>query len=145
MKSCARSLDENSLDPHIPIIPYVDVFMVLSLILLASVSPLYQHSTVQLPRTDLQAPLVEQQEYLVVSVTLEGVYGLQNHYTQDTNLPAQLLYARLKAFYHQKPDIKVVLQADKRCSYEEVAHLLSLIHRAGFEQVSLVAEPGQDH
>lgn len=141
MKSSVNCLDEISLDAQIPIVPYVDVFMVLSLILLASVSPLYQHSSVQLPRTGLQAPLTEQQEYLIVSLTQEGSYGLQNNYTNDNQLPAQILYARLKAFHHQKPDIKIVLQADYRCSYDDVAHLLSLIHRSGFEQVALVAEP----
>lgn len=141
MKSSASRLDEISLEAHIPIVPYVDVFMVLSLILLASVSPLYQHSSVQLPKTALQAPLTEQQEYLIVSLKQSGSYGLQNHYTSDQDLPAQILYGRLKAFHHQKPDMKIVLQADYRCSYDDVAHLLSLIHRSGFEQVALVAEP----
>lgn len=141
MKSSASRLDELSLDAQIPIVPYVDVFMVLSLILLASVSPLYQQSSVQLPRTGLKAPLSEQQEYVIVSLSQSGLYGLQNHYTSDQELPAQILYARLKAFQHQKSDIKIVLQADYRCSYDDVAHLLSLIHRSGFEQVALVAEP----
>lgn len=141
MKPRVNLLEETALDPQIPIVPYVDVFMVLSLILLGSISPLYQQSDVLLPRTELNEALSDQKEFLVVALNEQGHYALKNTYTSDEDIAPQILYARLKAFQQQKPGIKVVRQADYRCSYDQVVHLLALIHRSGFEQVSLVAEP----
>jgi biopolymer transport protein TolR len=134
-----------SLDAHINIVPYLDVFLVLCVILMASASSFYYHTEVDLPKIATHEPLqISPHKFpLIVSVFPDGNYSLKNNYVAFESLNSQKLYNKLSAFYQKDKTTKVFLEADKKCSYEQVMLAMSLMNRAGFTKVGLVTDPAE--
>jgi biopolymer transport protein TolR len=133
------------LDAQINIVPYVDVFLILTVILITSISPLYHQAEVALPRTTTQKSLSHDGKEMPLIVTLDkkGAFHLRNRYINDGDLNQHKLYIKLKAFHQKNPYQKIMLEADKHCSYDRVMELIHIVNQAGFSHIGLVTHPLQ--
>jgi len=61
--------------------------------------------------------------------------------TRDIRVSLDDLTEKITALYQRKPDLDVLLEADKSVPYEVVARVLHAIQEAGVEGVGLVTEP----
>jgi biopolymer transport protein TolR len=136
-----------ALDAQINIVPYLDVFLVLAVILMASVSPLYHQAEVELPKvtTEEKSSCSAKQIPLIITLDKMGSYHLRNRYIHEHDLTPQKLFLKMRAFHQKDIDQKVMLEADKECSYDQVMALIGLLHRAGFVNVALVTQPELYH
>ena len=125
------------LDAQINIVPYLDIFLVLTVIFMASVAPLYHQAEVDLPQIKSAGEITLDQGMLplIVSLDKEGHYHLRNQYLNEHHLTRQELLCKLQALYLKQQDQKIVLEADKHVVYDQVMQLMHIIHNAGFTRV----------
>ncbi|NBV28704.1 biopolymer transporter ExbD [bacterium] len=132
-----------SLDPQINIVPYLDIFLVLTVILMASISPYHHQVEVELPKISRQEEYSEKAREMPLIVTLDkkGGYHLRNLYMNEHDLTSRNLLIKLKVLYQKNSAQYVILEADKDCSYDNVMRLMSIMHQAGFMKIGLVTDP----
>jgi biopolymer transport protein TolR len=132
-----------SLDPQINIVPYLDIFLVLTVILMASISPYYHQVEVELPKISTKEQHAAEVKVMPLIVTLDkkGDYHLRNLYMHEHDLTSRKLLIKLQALHQKNSDQYVILEADKDCSYDHVMRLMSIMHQAGFMKIGLVTDP----
>ncbi|MCI0672993.1 MAG: biopolymer transporter ExbD, partial [Myxococcaceae bacterium] len=67
-----------------------------------------------------------------LSVTRDGQL-----FFEKEPLDRDSLVGRLKAFHEEKPDVRLVLKADRKAAYEDVRSLFKTCQQIGFPGVSL--------
>jgi len=102
------------------------IFMVTAPVLISGIE-------VNLPQSNSKA-LVAEIEPLVISVDLQG-----NLYIMKAKLEKANLIGKLKAITKEKYDTKIFIKADKDLNYGTMIKIISLISKAGFNQVGLVS------
>jgi len=132
-----------SLDPQINIVPYLDIFLVLTVILMASISPYYHQVEVELPKisTKEQHSAEVKEMPLIVTLDKKGGYHLRNLYMNEHDLTSRKLLLKLQVLYQKNSAQYVILEADKDCSYDNVMRVMSIMHKAGFMKIGLVTDP----
>ncbi|MEQ9199206.1 MAG: protein TolR [Rhodospirillales bacterium] len=120
---------------EINVTPFVDVMLVLLIVFMVAAPLLTVGVQVDLPKTEAR-PIVENVEPLVVSVQEGGQL-----FIQETEVPADVIVARLRAITDNKADTRIFVRGDSRVSYGKVMEVMGMINAAGFSKVALVTLP----
>jgi biopolymer transport protein TolR len=128
--------DDRGMMAEINVTPFVDVMLVLLIIFMVTAPMMTMGMKVELPRAEAP-PLPTSEEQMVLSVTLEGKYYINEH-----EFTLEELEDKLRAIAASNPDQEVFLNADGQVPYEKVAQLLALCTRAGVPRMGMITQPG---
>ena len=120
----------------INVTPLVDVMLVLLVIFMVTAPMMQQGVAVDLPNAS-GAALPQEENVLVVSVTVDGQL-----YLNDTKMDVGALSERLLAIREEKPQTVVYLRADDDASYGQVVSVMAALKRAGIEKLGMITEAG---
>ena len=121
---------------EINVTPFVDVALVLLIIFMVTAPMMQQGVAVDLPNA-AGAALPQEENVLVVSVTVDGQLFLN-----DTKMDVGTLSERLLAIREEKPQTVVYLRADDDASYGQVVSVMAALKRAGIEKLGMITEAG---
>jgi len=119
----------------INVTPLVDVMLVLLIIFMVTAPMLHQGVSVALPKTETTNLPSRQEDPILLSITREGLY-----YINETPIARGLLRERLQALVRQRRDRTVFLKADRALSYGTVVETLDLLNRLGIENLGMVTD-----
>jgi biopolymer transport protein TolR len=119
----------------INVTPLVDVILVLLIIFMVTAPMLQQGVAVALPKTETTNLPSTIQDPIILSITREGLY-----YINETPVARGLLRERLQAFIRQRGERTVFLKADRALSYGTVVETLDLLNRMGIENLGMVTD-----
>ena len=119
----------------INVTPLVDVMLVLLIIFMVTAPMLHQGVAVALPKTETTNLPSTIQDPIILSITREGLY-----YINETPVARGLLRERLRAFIRQRGERTVFLKADRALSYGTVVETLDLLNRMGIENLGMVTD-----
>src|ERR1044072_3990281 len=125
-----------ALPADINVTPLVDVCLVLLIIFMVVTPMIVQGVPVHLPSVRNAANVGEATRHLPVSVTADGPLCVAAMVTRAERLPG-VLHDR----HNEHPDRPIAVRGDKEVKYGEVMKVLSACRAAGFNDVSLIAEP----
>lgn len=115
--------------------PLVDVMLVLLIIFMLT-APLLTHKiTLELPRTSGD-PASIKAETVALSVDAQGRYSWN-----DEMLDVDALRRRCAAAAESIPQPEIQLLADRKATYEQLMHALSIAHSAGLLRIGFVIQP----
>jgi biopolymer transport protein ExbD len=141
MRSRRRRSAESQV-PEVNLIPMMDVLMtVLTFFIIISMGLTGQQLlNVRLPESvpgdgAVEEPQVAQADALVVGLDKDGNLILDNQPTSFNRLSQ-----RVRTYFAQNPNGKLVLKADRELTYSEVAGLLTDLRAIGGNRVSLAVE-----
>lgn len=133
---------------EINVVPYIDVMLVLLVIFMITAPMLTQGVTVDLPKAASETLQSTDREPVIVSVNQQGDYFLNIYEQPDHPIEAQALVVRVAAELelsrqnHQKLD--VLVKGDQGVPYGKVVIAMSLLKKAGAEQVGLVTDSSSE-
>jgi biopolymer transport protein TolR len=119
----------------INVTPLVDVMLVLLIIFMVTAPMLHQGISVALPKTATTNLRVNMEEPIVLSISRDGLY-----YINETPVVRGLLRDRLRAILRGRKERSVLLKADRGLSYGTVIETLDLLNRMGIESLGLVTD-----
>ena len=128
--------DDQGMMAEINVTPFVDVMLVLLIIFMVTAPLMTTGMQVELPRTDAPPLPVEEDSQLILSITTDGTY-----YINERGFTFEELRPKLIAIAEANPDQDVFLQADGQVSYEQVAQLMALCTEAGIARMGMVTQP----
>ncbi|MBW4520794.1 MAG: biopolymer transporter ExbD [Scytolyngbya sp. HA4215-MV1] len=120
--------------PDVNLVPMMDVIMtILTFFIIVSMTLSNQKAlNVPLPRTDQGGTEIKQPDPLIVGLNVQGQILLDGKPATDSDL-AQ----KMQAYLTRNVNGAVILKADRKVPYEQVAKLLSTMQALGGERVSL--------
>jgi biopolymer transport protein TolR len=127
-------LKAEEIKSEINVTPLVDVVLVL-LIIFMVVTPMIASHNVELPVTQHPGKTTQEPQKIIY-LTERG-----DLFFEEDPVADEVLLARLQELQQRKPSTQILLQADRRLSYNTVMETLELITRSGFVQVGLIAKP----
>ncbi|MBE9108033.1 biopolymer transporter ExbD [Nodosilinea sp. LEGE 07298] len=136
-----RRRQVNSQVPEVNLVPMMDVLMtVLTFFIIISMSLTGQQLlNVRLPQSvsgnEVEEPQVMQIDALVVGLDKDGNLVLENE-----PITFNQLSQRVRTYFAQNPNGKLVLKADRELTYSEVSGLLTDLRAIGGNRVSLAVE-----
>ena len=119
----------------INVTPLVDVMLVLLIIFMVTAPMLHQGVSVALPRTETTNLPTSIEDPIILSITREGAY-----YINETPVARGLLRDRLRAFLKTRKDRTVFLKADRALSYGTVVETLDILNRMGIENLGMITD-----
>ena len=126
---------------EINVVPYIDVMLVLLVVFMVTAPLLMQGVKVELPAAP-SAPLDDKQdEPLIVSVDMKGLYYLNLGKDEKQPKPLQQITETVSKILRQKPATQVLVWGDTAVDYGLVVGLMTALQGAGAESVGLVTEP----
>ena len=128
--------DDRGMMAEINVTPFVDVMLVLLIIFMITAPLMTTGMQVELPRA-AAPPLPSSEKQMVLSVTAEGTYFINEH-----EFTIEELGPKLKAIAESNPDQDIFLKADGSVPYEKVAQLMALCTSAGIPRMGMVTQPG---
>ena len=133
---------QNAQIPEVNLVPMMDVLMtVLTFFIIISMTLTGQQIVnVRLPQSvagadDETSTAVTQIEALVVGLDQDGNLVLDNQTLSFSDLSS-----RIRTYFSQNPDGKIILKADRQLPYQQVASLLTDLRAIGGNRVSLAVE-----
>jgi biopolymer transport protein TolR len=120
----------------INVVPYIDVMLVLLVIFMITAPLLSQGVKVDLPKAAAQVVDTQDRETLVVTVTSEGKY-----YLDDRSISPEELSRKVAAILRLRPQTPVLIRGDRQANYGEVVKTMTLLQAAGAPSVGLLTEP----
>ncbi len=127
-----------SVRSEINVTPLVDVCLVL-LIIFMVVTPILQAGVkVSLPQT-VKPPSLPDETQIPITIQEDGTV-----YVRESPVADSSLVDTLTAIHAAEPDREVLVRGDRHLQYERVSEVLTLISRAGFTRVGLMAERRQE-
>ena len=129
--------DDQGMMAEINVTPFVDVMLVLLIIFMVTAPLMTTGMEVELPRTDAPALSMDQDDQLILSITAEGAYYINEH-----DFTIEELRPKLIAIAKANPDQELFLRADGAVPYEKVAQLMALCTQAGISKMGMVTQPG---
>ena len=119
---------------EINVTPFVDVMLVLLIVFMVTAPLLAVGVPVDLPQAAAPS-LPGQDEPLVVTVRGDGEIFLQEETVEFVNL-----VPLLSSISEENPDVRIFVRGDRVLPYGRIVEVMGEISRAGFRNVSLVAE-----
>lgn len=119
----------------INVTPLVDVMLVLLVIFMVTAPLLHQGVEVQLPKSVAQNLPTNPEDPLVLSITKNQAY-----YLNETPIPKAQLRDRLKVILRNRRDKAVYLKADRGLPYGVVVETMDVLNRSGVESLGMVTE-----
>ena len=129
--------DDQGMMAEINVTPFVDVMLVLLIIFMVTAPLMTTGMEVELPRTDAPTLTMDQDDQLILSITAEGAYYINEH-----DFTLEELRPKLIAIAKANPDQELFLRADGAVPYEKVAQLMALCTQAGISKMGMVTQPG---
>ena len=134
------AFQHQSSDPYdhladINVTPLVDVMLVLLIIFMVTAPMLHQGISVALPKTATTNLRSGLEDPIVLSISKEGVY-----YINETPVARGLLRERLRAILRGRREKAVLLKADRGLSYGTVVDTLDLLNRMGIESLGMITD-----
>ena len=129
--------DDSGMMSEINVTPFVDVMLVLLIIFMVTAPMMTQGMEVELPHAESPPLPASQDEQMVLSITVDGSYFINEH-----AFTIEELEPKLAAIAKANPDQDVFLKADGAVPYEKVAQLMALCTRAGIARMGMVTQPG---
>ena len=120
---------------EINVVPYIDVMLVL-LIIFMVVAPLTTPSTIDLPKAgrSTQPP----SDYIEIELKADGSASIGIHGQSLETAPERRdLMRRLVAIHAKRPDLPLMISADKNIKYDEVVQTIAQIKETGITRVGL--------
>ncbi|NHA14364.1 ExbD/TolR family protein [Thioalkalivibrio sp. XN279] len=128
---------------EINVVPYIDVMLVLLIIFMVTAPLLTQGIEVELPKVGAQ-PLDPadylDEEALVLSVDAAGNLYL-NFGERTAPVSVEDATEQARALLSRGPDRPVLVRADARASYGDVALAMRVLQDAGAGQIGMVTDP----
>lgn len=119
----------------INVTPLVDVMLVLLVIFMVTAPLLHQGVEVKLPRSVSQNLSQSPEDPLILSITKNEVY-----YLNETPIAKALLKEKLKGILRTRKDKAVYLKADRNLPYGVVVETMDTLNRLGVESLGMVTE-----
>ena len=129
---------------EINVVPYIDVMLVLLVIFMVTAPMMRPGIDVELPQATAGPLDVDENEpVLVVSVKSDESYFIN---TGDSEEPVELgvIQERAQKILAANPDIKVLVEGDRRLPYGVIINLMRVLEAAGASNVGLITEPPAD-
>lgn len=118
----------------INVTPFVDVMLVLLIIFMVAAPLMMVGVPLQLPKSTA-AKVTPPREPLVISIDKDGKLFIRKDPVSEDQL-----VARLQELHGSEPDSVVYVRGDKVLEYGKVMDVMSLVGKAGYGKISLVAE-----
>jgi biopolymer transport protein TolR len=127
-----------SIRSEINVTPLVDVCLVL-LVIFMVVTPILQ-AGVKVSLPTVKAPsLPREDNQIPITIKEDGTV-----YIRETPVADSKLIDTLATLHTAEPDHEVIVRGDRHLQYERISEVLTLISRAGFTRVGLIAERWQE-
>ena len=115
--------------------PLVDVMLVLLVIFMVTAPLLHQGVEVQLPKSVAQNLPKSPEDPLILSITRNGTY-----YLNESPVAKVQLKERLQLILSRRRDKSVYLKADRNLPYGTVVETMDTLNRLGVENLGMVTE-----
>ena len=126
---------------EINVVPYIDVMLVLLVIFMVTAPLMTQGIKVELPEAASGPIKVDENEpMLVVSIKADETYYM-NVGDESEPVELSLISERAGKIISANPEIKVLVEGDKRLNYGVVIDLMNTLQLAGAKSVGLITEP----
>ncbi|MDX1561706.1 MAG: ExbD/TolR family protein [Gammaproteobacteria bacterium] len=129
------------------VVPYIDVMLVLLIIFMITAPMLQQGITVDLPEVDaspLDPETLQDNEPLILSIDAAGQYFVNLGETPDDPVDAERVRDVTAAIIRRNSATPVLIKADKRVPFEQVAIGLVLLQQAGATGIGILTDPVED-
>ncbi len=120
---------------EINVTPFVDVMLVLLIIFMVTAPMMVQGVDVNLPKTT-SAPLKSEEQHLVITVKQDG-----SVFISDQIVSVSYLTQKLEEILKTAQSRDVYLRADKDVPYGVVVNVMSMIKRAGVDNLGMITLP----
>ncbi|MBL8115497.1 MAG: protein TolR [Acidobacteria bacterium] len=119
----------------INVTPLVDVMLVLLVIFMVTAPLMHQGVQVNLPKSVSQNLPRTQEDPLILSITKDKVF-----YLNDEVVPSKALRDKLTSVLKSRKDKAVYLKADRNLPYGVVVETMDVLNRAGVEGLGMVTD-----
>ena len=126
---------------QINVVPYIDVMLVLLLIFMITTPLMQQGIEIQLP-TATTAPIKEEfTEPVLVEVTRDGLYRVVQQGTINKPVKDEELAGIVRSLLENAVSEKVYIRGDTAVNYGRVISAMSLLKKAGVDDIGLFTQP----
>lgn len=126
---------------EINVVPYIDVMLVLLVIFMVTAPLLAEGVKVDLPQTTSKPLDKVDKEPVIVTVDAKGKYYLNVGETPEDSIDDETLVARVAAVLRHRQGADVLIRGDQRVAYGKVIIAMSLLQKAGVNNIGMVTEP----
>lgn len=146
--SSLRGERKRKFKAEINVVPYIDVMLVLLIIFMVA-APLTNPSVINLPTAgqSTQPPkdFIEIALSLNASATISinskgSGNGSSKQESKETATDRKQLMQKLKEYHQAKPDLSVMVSADKEIKYDEVIQVIAEARKLGINRVGLATK-----
>jgi biopolymer transport protein TolR len=128
----------------INVVPYIDVMLVLLIIFMVTAPLLMQGVKVDLPKAGaepLDQELLKNSNPLVLSIDRAGKLYLNVGAHPDRPIDDDTVGARTAAALRRKPDLPVLVKADRSIAYGTLIDAMVILQKAGAAKVGFITDP----
>ncbi len=125
---------------EINVVPYIDVMLVLLIIFMITAPLMTQGIKVDLPQAAAEPVDQSENEPLIVSIDIDGLYYLNVGDDPKKGVDHDLLVQRVAAVLRHKPGTPVLVRGDSAVNYGAVVTAMALLQKAGAPSVGLVTD-----
>ena len=128
----------------INVVPSIDVMLVLLIIFMVTAPLLQQGVKVDLPKAaaePLDADLLKNANPLVLSIDRTGKLYLNVGSHPEVSLDEDTVGARAAAAMRRKPDLPVLVKADRTIAYGRLIDAMVILQKAGAKKLGFITDP----
>lgn len=126
---------------EINIVPYIDVMLVLLVVFMITAPLINQGVEIDLPEAEANPLPAEETQPLVLRIDRDRNFYLDTGAGDTDVLDSETVLARATALLRRNPRLSVIVEADSGVDYGTVVLGMSLLQRAGAQQVGLATRP----
>ncbi|MBR7801088.1 ExbD/TolR family protein [Undibacterium fentianense] len=144
--SSLRGERKRKFKAEINVVPYIDVMLVLLIIFMVT-APMTNPNVINLPTAGQSTK--PPADYIEISLSPDASASISinsrsgGKSSQEAKLSAldrKQLFAKLKEYHQTKPDMSVLVSADKEIKYDEVIQVISEAKKLGIQRVGLATK-----
>jgi biopolymer transport protein TolR len=145
MASSLRGERKRKFKSEINVVPYIDVMLVLLIIFMVA-APMTNPSVINLPTagqstkppSDYIEIALSPDAPATISITTRGERaGNSKQESKETAANREQLMQKLREYHDAKPDLSVMVSADKEMKYDEIIQVISEAKKIGINRVGL--------
>ena len=137
----SRHRKRRKLKSEVNVVPYIDVMLVLLIIFMVTAPLLTLSVDVDLPVANAKA-VDGKEDPIIVTVLPDGRMSLKLPDAEQEEVDAAMLQAKLAAIASEDKDIRVVVAADGKGSYQGVIDAMDILKKAKVTKVGLLTDSG---
>jgi biopolymer transport protein TolR len=129
---------------EINVVPYIDVMLVLLIIFMITAPLLAEGVKVDLPKAGarpIPPEMLKDSKPIVLTIDAQGRLYLNYNQPEDEPVDAAKAEAQAAAVLRRAPETAVLVRGDYRVAYGEVVAAMTLLQRAGADQVGFITQP----